>query len=140
MRYFALPNNYVTLGFSNKVRYTSFFGTFWRRMESTSQLFCVLVCQFSISFPTLEFCFSYSDIFFMTLGLTLLFFVVRCITYGNNAWNNLWKLRFIFGHHCNVFFITFVRFSYIFLMTLEFRYILVRWNYVRKLHYKIVIF
>ena len=84
-------------------------------MESTSQLPYVLVCQFTVSFPTLELyykCLSYNDIFFMTLGLRS--FVVRCITYGNNTW----KLRFVFVRHCNVFFISshlrylFVRCSY----------------------------
>ena len=35
--------------------------------------------------------------------LELRFFVVRCITCGNNVWNNVWKLCFIFVRHCNVF-------------------------------------
>ena len=76
-------------------------------MESTSQLRCVLVCQFTVSFPTSKLCykcFSYNDIFFMTLGLRS--FVVCCITYGNNVWNNIWKLRFVFAHDCDVFFIS----------------------------------
>ena len=71
-------------------------------MEITSQLPYFLVCQFTVSFPTLELCykcFSYNDIFFMMLGLHS--FVVRCITYGNNVW----KLRFVFIRHCDVFFI-----------------------------------
>ena len=74
-------------------------------MESTSQLRCVLVCQFTVSFPTSKLCykcFSYNDIFFMTLGLRS--FVVCCITYGNNVWNNVWKLRFVFVCDCDVFF------------------------------------
>ena len=73
-------------------------------MESTSQLRCVLVCQFIASFPTSELCykcFSYNDIFFMTLGLRS--FVVRCITSGNNVRNNVWKLRFVFVCDCDVF-------------------------------------
>ena len=52
-------------------------------MESTSKLRCVLVCQFTVSFPPSELCykcFSYNDIFFMMLGLRS--FVVCCITYG----------------------------------------------------------
>ena len=40
----------------------------------------------------------------MTLGLR--FFVVRWITYGNNVLHNVWKLRFVFVRHCNVFFVT----------------------------------
>ena len=40
----------------------------------------------------------------MTLGLRS--FVVRCITYGNNVWNNVWKLRFVFVRDCDVFFIS----------------------------------
>ena len=102
---------------SNKVRYTWLFRTLWRRMESTSQLPYLLVCQFTVCFPTSKLCnkcFSYNDIFFMTLGLRSS--VVRCITYGNNVW----KLRFVFVRHCDVFFITsqlrylFVRCSYVF--------------------------
>ena len=98
VRFFILPNNYLSLGFkkthiSNKVRYTWFFRTFWRSMESTSQLPYVLICQFTVYFPTSELCykcFSCNDIFFMTLGLRS--FAVRCITYGNNVW----KLSFVF--------------------------------------------
>ena len=54
----------------------------------------------------------------MTLGLRS--FVVLCIMYGNNVWNNVWKLRFDFVRHCNVFFISsqllhlFFRGSYVF--------------------------
>ena len=73
-------------------------------MESTSQLRCVLVCQFIVSFPKSELCykcFSYNDIFSMTLGLRS--FVVRCITSGNNVRNNVWKLRFVFVRDCDVF-------------------------------------
>ena len=64
----------------------SFFRTFWGRMESTSQLRRVLVCQFTVPFPTSKLCckcFSYGDIFFMTLGLRS--FVVCCIMYGNKV-------------------------------------------------------
>ena len=88
---------------SNKVRYTWFFRTFWWRMESASQLLYFLVCQFTASFPTSDLCykcFSYNDIFFMTLGLRS--FVVRCITYENNVR----KSRFVFVHHCDIFFIS----------------------------------
>ena len=97
---------------SNKVRYTWLFRTLWRRMESTSQLPYLLVCQFTVSFPTSELCnkcFSYNDIF---LGLRSS--VVHCITYGNNVW----KSRFVFVRHCIVSFISsqlrylFVRCSY----------------------------
>ena len=76
-------------------------------MESTSQLPCVLVCQFTVSFPPSKLCyncFSYNDIFFMALGLRS--FVIRYITYGNNVWNNVWKLRFASARHCDVFFIS----------------------------------
>ena len=55
------------------------------------------------------------------------------------------QLRFVFGRHCNIFFITsqlrFCLFDIVtFFMTLELRYIMVRSNYVRKLRYKMVIF
>ena len=89
VRYFRFTNPRI----SNKVRYTWFFRTFWRSMESTSQLPYVLICQFTVYFPTSELCykcFSCNDIFFMTLGLRS--FAVRCITYGNNVW----KLSFVF--------------------------------------------
>ena len=85
-------------------------------MESASQLLYFLVYQFNASFPTSDLCykcFSYNDIFFMMLGLHS--FVVRCITYGNNVW----KLRFVFVRHCDVFFIS-----------LQLRYLIVRSNYV----------
>ena len=88
---------------SNKVRYTWFFRTFWRRLESMSQSPYSFVCQFTVSFPTSESCykcFSYNDIFFTTLGLRS--FLVRCITYGNNVW----KLGFVFVRHCDVFFLS----------------------------------
>ena len=57
-------------------------------MESTSQLPYFLVCQFTVSFPTSELCykcFSYNDIFFMTLGLRSLWYVALRmeIMYGN---------------------------------------------------------
>ena len=71
-------------------------------MESASQLPYFLVCQFTLFFPTSQICykcFSYNDIFFLTLGLRS--FVVRCITYGNNVW----KLRFVFVCHSDVFFL-----------------------------------
>ena len=38
----------------------------------------------------------------MTLGLRS--FVVCCITYGNNVWNNVRKLSFVFVCDCDVFF------------------------------------
>ena len=46
-------------------------------METTLQLRFALVCQFTVSFSTSQLhckCFSYNDLFFMTLGLH--FFVV----------------------------------------------------------------
>ena len=100
--YFVLLNNYVTL-IKSDIRY--FFvrsGDIWK----VRQLRCVLVFQFTVSFPTLKLyykCFSYNDIFFMTLRLRS--FVLCCITYGNNVWNNVWKSRFVFVHNCDVFFI-----------------------------------
>ena len=75
-------------------------------MESTSLIRSVLVCQFTVSFLTSGLCykgFSYSDIFFVTLGLRS--FLVCCIAYGNNVWNKVWKLRFVFVRHCDVSFI-----------------------------------
>ena len=86
-----------------------------------SQLRFVLVSQFIVSFPMPELCyecFSYNDIFLMTLGLRS--FVVRCIMYGSNVCNNVWKLRFVFVRHCDVFFTSsqlrylFIRCSYFF--------------------------
>ena len=71
-----------------------FFRTFWWHMESTSQLRCVLVFQFTVSFPTLKLyykCFSYNDIFFMTLRYVPLCYVALRmeitygITYGNHV-------------------------------------------------------
>ena len=105
-------------------------------MESTSQLRCVLVCQFTLSFPTSKLCykcFSYNDIFFMTLGLRS--FVVCCITYGNNVWNNVWKLRlfllvivtrFLFRHNYVICLFEVVTFFD------DVRITLLRSNYVRK--------
>ena len=90
-----------------KTRIYVIFCTFWRRLESTSQLVCVLVCQFIVSFPTSELCykcFPYNETLFMTLGPRS--FVVRCITYGNNVWNNVWEWRFVFVRQCDVFFIS----------------------------------
>ena len=81
-------------------------------MESMSHLPYVLVCQFTVSFPTSELCyicFSYNYIFFMTLGWRS--FVVRCITCGSNVWNNVRKLRFVFVRHCDVFLL---RYNYVF--------------------------
>ena len=65
-------------------------------MKITSQLRCLLVCQLTVSFPTLELrhkCFSYNDIFFMT------FF---CGTLALRMEVTL-KLRFVFVCHCDVF-------------------------------------
>ena len=33
-------------------------------------------------------------------------FVVCCITYENKVWNNVWLLRFVFVHDCDIFFIS----------------------------------
>ena len=83
-------------------------------MESTSQLGCVLFSQFNVTFPTLELC--YKCFYFSWRYFS---FVVCCITYGNNAWNTVWKLRFVFDCHCDPFFILsqprylFVRCSYV---------------------------
>ena len=95
--------------------------TFWRCMESTSQLPFVLVSQFIVSFPMPELCykcFSYNDIFFMTLGLRS--FLVRCIMYGNNVSNNVWRLRFVFVRYCDDSFFT----------SSQLRYLLIRCSYV----------
>ena len=121
MRYFVLLSNYVTLGLQKHVfLIKSFFRTLWRRVESTSQLSCVLFCQFAVSFPTLELSyksFSYNKIFFMTLGLRSV--VVSWITYGSIVWNNVWKLRFVFLRDCDAFFIS-----------SQLRYLFVWCNYV----------
>ena len=126
MRYFVLLNNYVTLGLqktriSNKVRDTSFYRTFpamyGNYIRITLRLGLSIYCIFSMPELCCK-CFSYTVIFFMTLGLCS--FVVRCITYGNNVWNNVWKLRFVIVCHCDVFFISsqirylFVRCGYVF--------------------------
>ena len=72
------PYTFTKTRISNKAKYTSLFRMFWLGMKITSQLRCVMVCQFTVSFPTSELCykcFSYNDIFLMTLGLGS--FVVR---------------------------------------------------------------
>ena len=47
-------------------------------MEIRLRLRCVLVCQFTVSFSTSELCckcFSYNDLFVMTLGLRFLWYI-----------------------------------------------------------------
>ena len=62
---------------------------------------------------------------------------------------NNWRLHmvvmlqfcFVFVHHCEeLFVVSQLRYVVTFLMTLELRFILVRWNYVWKLPYKIIMF
>ena len=105
MRYFLLLNNYLTLGLSKHVfliksDIRDFFvrsGNVWKvRHNYLTSWFNLLYLFLELSYK----CISYNDIFFMTLGLR--FFVVPCITYGNNVW----KLRFVFIRHCDVFFIS----------------------------------
>ena len=87
---------------SNKVRYSSFFRNFWRHTQITSKFCCVLVCQFTVSFPPSELCykcFSYNDIFH-DLRITFLCGMLHYV------WNNIWKLRFIFVLDCDIFFIS----------------------------------
>ena len=103
VRYFALLNSYVTLGlqkyvFLIKSDIRQFLCVLAMR-EIMSQLRCVLICQFTVSYPTSELCckcFSYKDISFMMLGLHS--FVVRM--------EMTWQLRFVFVRHCDLFFIT----------------------------------
>ena len=64
-----------------------------------SQLRCVLVCQFTLSFSTSELgykCFSYNEMFFMTLGLH--YFVVR--------------LHYVWKYRCNYVSFLFVIVTY----------------------------
>ena len=85
-------------------------------MKIRLQLCFVLVYQFTVSFSTSELyckCFSYNDIFFMTLGLLF------CDMFALRMKITL-QLRFVFVRHCDVFFITsnlrylFVRCSQVF--------------------------
>ena len=105
------------LQFFDDVRTTSYFGSFKSRTVTTIQLFCILGRHF---------------------GITL--FVV-CL---QDVWKCCSDITFLF---VNVtFFITsqllylFVQQSFVFLMKLELRYVLVRLNYLRRLHYKTDIF
>ena len=95
---------FIKVCISTNVRYTSFFRTFYLLMEITLKLRCVLFCQLTVSFSMSELsykCFSYNDIFFMTLGLRFFWYV--CITYGNNVINtfrfcpSLWRIFYYIG-------------------------------------------
>ena len=111
LRYFVLLNNYVTLGlqklvFLIKWDIRDFFvrsGEVWKVRHNYLTSWFVNLLYLFLRQSCYK-CFSYNDIFFMTLGLHS--FVVRCITYGNNVW----KLRFVFisSHLCYLF----VRCSY----------------------------
>ena len=109
MRYFVMHNNPVTLGLQKHVLlikhiYVIFSyvpATYGKYVTITLRLGLSIYCVFSYVKIMFK-CFSYNDIFFMTLGLHS--FVVCCITYGNNVWNNAWKLRFVFVRDCDVFF------------------------------------
>ena len=93
-------------------------------MKSTSQLRYVLVCQFTISFPASKLynkCFSYNDIFLVTLGLRSV--MVCCITYGNNVWNYVSFLFVI---------VTYFLFRHNYVIHLFDGHILVRSNYIQK--------
>ena len=74
-------------------------------MESTSLIRSVLVCQFTVSFPTSGLCykgFSYNDIFFVTLGLRS--FLVCCIAYGIRygiRYGNYVSFLFVIVFCCN---------------------------------------
>ena len=122
MRYFVLLNNYVTLGLqktriSNKVRDTSFYRTFpamyGNYIRITLRLGLSIYCIFSMPELCCK-CFSYTVIFFMTLGL--------CSFVGTFALRIeiTLKLGFVFVHYYDVFFIAsklcylFVQCSYVF--------------------------
>ena len=120
MRYFVMHNNPVTLGLQKHVLlikhiYVIFSyvpATYGKYVTITLRLGLSIYCVFSYVKIMFK-CFSYNDIFFMTLGLHS--FVVCCITYGNNVW----KLRFVFVRHCNIF-----------LISLQLHCLYVRYNYV----------
>ena len=111
MRYFVLLNNYLTLGLQKHVFLINsdirhFFvrsGDVWKVGHNYVASWFVILLYLFLRQNCYK-CFSYNDIFFMTLGLRS--FVVCCITYGNNVWNNVWKLRFVFVRDCDVFFIS----------------------------------
>ena len=111
-------------------------------MEIRLRLRCVLVCQFTVSFSTSELCckcFSYNDLFVMTLGLRFLWYIYIRMKI-------MFQLHFVITFVIVMYFL--LRHNYVihlfdvlmFFMRLELRYILVRSNYVRKLRYKMVIF
>ena len=92
---FVLLNNYVTLGLQKHMFLITsdirqFFlrsGDVWKvRHNYVASCFVLELCYK---------CFYFSWRYFS--------FVVCCITYGNNPWNNIWKLRFVFVCHCDLF-------------------------------------
>ena len=108
MIYFVLLDNYVTLGLQKHIiliksdirQFLYFLAMYGKYVIITLLLVLSIYCIFSYVRIMLSMLLC-----FMTLGLRS--FVVCCITYGNNVWNNIWKLRFVFVCHCDVFFFFF---------------------------------
>ena len=106
--YFVLLDNYVTLGLQKHIiliksdirQFLYFLAMYGKYVITTLLLVLSIYCIFSYVRIMLSMLLC-----FMTLGLRS--FVVCCITYGNNVWNNIWKLRFVFVCHCDVFFFFF---------------------------------
>ena len=104
-------------------------------MKSMSQLRCILVCQFTISFLASKLyykCFSYNDIFLVTLGLGS--FMVCCITYGNNVWNYVssqLRYSFVWWSYFGTFKLhTKMTWNYVSFLFVVMTYFLVCYNYV----------
>ena len=145
-RIFLFCRNYVIslldlVTFFDDVRITLYFGIYELRMEMTRKLRFVFV--------------RHCDVFFISSQLRAYLFHV--VTFFDNVRNRFYfgtlELRkeitlpfFLFLFVIVTYFL--LRQNYVtclfdivtFLMTLELRYILVRWNYIRKLLYKMVIF
>ena len=119
--YFVLLDNYVTLGLQKHIiliksdirQFLYFLAMYGKYVIITLLLVLSIYCIFSYVRIMLSMLLC-----FMTLGLRS--FVVCCITYGNNVWNNIWKLRFVFVCHCDVFFFFFLS---------QLRYLFVRCSY-----------
>ena len=112
VRYFVLLNNYVTLGlqkheFLKKPDIHHFFvrsGDVWKvRHNYLASWFVNLLYLFLRQKYVIN---AFLTMTYVKITLGLRSFVVRCIMYENNVWNNVWKLRFVFVLHCDVFFIS----------------------------------
>ena len=147
VRYFALLNNYVTLGLQKHEFLIKSDYVIFSYVQVTYENYVTIMLGRGLSIYCI---FSYVRIVLQMLYLKWhIFHDVRitffCGTFALRM-ERMLKLRFVFVHHRDVFFhyITislFICSMYLRLFTmLELRYILVRSNYVRKLRFKMVIF